>query len=426
VWESPTWEFFVTPHDSTVDSTRCCVVDVNRDGLPDILNSDGGVWVSDGAGYRATAWAPAPGLLATIGCSRPSLFIRTQLPSRLASLGDVNGDGYGDVALVTGTDNTCGTLRQVILGAYLESGGESGFTVDDRAFAGRSALFQIPELFLFAAGDVNGDGYGDAGTISWEPFSTYASIGVGAIFGAAQVGAFRPGLEGALPAFPLPDSTVAAFGFDCDGDGRHDVAVCTASSSETQVTFITATAVRRFNFPDDTPRLSHGLYFARYLGAGSIGDLNGDGYEDFGVVFDDPNPVPPVHVVTTFRGSPEGYSLPRVSSGDPAWPEGSMWGPLLDVNGDGITDRLVASPPGSAALYLSGPSGFVRGAALPHCTTATVPSCGLRSYFSAGDFNRDGYSDLYVSDANTHVLEIYVGSTAGFGAAPVYTTALPP
>ncbi len=39
-----------------------------------------------------------------------------------------------------------------------------------------------------------------------------------------------------------------------------------------------------------------------------------------------------------------------------------------------------------------------------------------------GDFNRDGFSDLYVWSDDTHRFEIFAGGPTGFGAEPIFTS----
>ena len=94
VWESPTWEFFVTPHDSPVDTTRCCVVDVNRDGVPDLPSAlfaggfaayggarvegdelpwSEGVLTSDAIGYEPSLRRPRIAVHVHVGGEGPAL-----------------------------------------------------------------------------------------------------------------------------------------------------------------------------------------------------------------------------------------------------------------------------------------------------------------------------------------------------------------
>ncbi len=67
---------------------------------------------------------------------------------------------------------------------------------------------------------------------------------------------------------------------------------------------------------------------------------------------------------------------------------------------------------------------------MPRCTpdpsTDVDEPCGPYRHFSAGDFNRDGHSDLYVWNRDARVLEVFAGGAAGFGDAPIYTAPVPP
>ncbi len=209
----------------------------------------------------------------------------------------------------------------------------------------------------------------------------------------------------------------AAFGFDADGDGRCDVASLVAEPGFARLRVAASSRVTDWIWRDGVTadRVPVSTRLDR------LGDLDGDGYEELAVRFDAiAREVAAFAVV--LHGGPDGYSLERTLPIDArSLPEGEE-APLFDVNGDGITDRIVSSSAAPAALYLGSAVGFVRSADLPRCAAP----CGPVTYFSAGDYDRDGYSDLYAWNAETHALEIYAGGPSGFGAAPVETVTLDP
>lgn len=169
------------------------------------------------------------------------------------------------------------------------------------------------------------------------------------------------------------------------------------------------------------------------------GDVNGDGYDDILVgswLYD--NGQGDEGRAYLYLGSASG---PRTT---PAWTaEGNypqVWfgysvASAGDVNHDGYSDVLVGSPnytnvepnEGRAFLYLGSPAGL---GTIP-AWTGEPNQAGAqygRSVASAGDVNRDGFSDVIVgapSFANGQTGEgrayLYLGSTNGLAKDPVWT-----
>lgn len=424
-WQSPVWEFFVTAHDSPVDGSRCCVVDVNLDGVPDIADArlngvpaatwSTGVHLSTAGGYAEAPWTP-PAFVPSPERQYGSVF-------GVVFVGDINGDGFGDL----GVDELYQVPR--IDGNEFH---EHSFTVfaggfsDLHALRGRRILASWPwfeadraVIAASAAGDIDGDGFGDVGdSVSNLYERTFESEaypggfdGLGSPLSGVATGRPYDCTRGQIGA--------AAFGFDADGDGRCDVATLISPELFVVLRVDTASRATEWRWADDSFACRVG--FSVPNGLDRLGDLDGDGYDDIGVRFG-ASSLTELTVAVVLRGGPHGYSSERTLPIDArTLPEGEG-GPLFDANGDGITDRIVAPWREPAALYLGGETGFSRAADLPHCATP----CGSIRYFSAGDFNRDGYSDLYAWNADTSVLEIYPGGASGFGEAPVYTGPLHP
>lgn len=427
-WESPTWEFFVTPHDAAIDTARCCVVDVNRDGVPDIESRDldgrgslptnrrwvaqmwnRGVYVSEGAGYRSAPWiAEVPTLSRRVGgCDSD---VHTGILG-VRYVGDTDGDGFGDVGLGLGQSVSCGGNPGVTWGYATDiivraAGGATGL-VTETAGEIRSPIdwdfyrsFSIATID--AAGDSDGDGYGD---VAWA--ARYPSYRYHGLFPS------REGRFGGQVSYASPDDTRGygedIYGLDVDGDGRADRAAFDPLESSTRLVVATATDTRSWALPQS---LEASRGFER------IGDLDGDGDEELAVWFINARTFVSYSVI--LLGGPEGYSFARTIPYDLATVDGTG-GPLFDVNGDGRSDRLVFPNGVPAALYFGSPTGFTFAAALPRCTR-TSRVCGPYWHFSAGDFNRDGFSDLYVWSDDTHRFEIFAGGPTGFGAEPIFTS----
>ncbi len=190
--------------------------DVNGDGYSDIVI---GAPMLDPAGLadagRASGYYGAVGGLS----SSPSWSVDgatagSRLGAAVGTAGDVNGDGYADVVIgAYGTESLAGQIR-------LYQGSPAGLSLTpDRTASGEAAADRLG-LAVRAAGDVNGDGFGDV--VAGAP--GYDGPG-GANAGRATV------YHGAADA-PSQDepgwwayATRAETAGDLNGDGYGDVVV---------------------------------------------------------------------------------------------------------------------------------------------------------------------------------------------------------
>jgi hypothetical protein len=172
---------------------------------------------------------------------------------------------------------------------------------------------------------------------------------------------------------------------------------------------------------------------------GAAGDVNGDGYDDVVVgswLYD--NGQGDEGRAFLYLGSASGLRTTPSWSAEGNYPQvwfGYAVGTAGDVNRDGYSDVLVGSPnytnieagEGRAFLYLGSPSGL---GATPAWTAESNQGGAQfgRSLSTAGDVNRDGYSDVIVgapSYSNGQSGEgrayLYLGSASGLSAAPAWT-----
>jgi hypothetical protein len=186
--------------------------DVNGDGFADVLvalNTPGGpdsmasalVFYGSATGLGAT---PTPTTISAPSNGSPSSFV--------ACAGDVNGDGYVDVALSTSD------------GIAIFEGGAGGIDTTSSALlaAGNSIGFNTGVLPL-AAGDVNGDGYDDVIVPGTSAPDTFVYLGSSSGVGGSPF-AFSP----APPSgYTTADGTVSAESAlgDINGDGYADYSV---------------------------------------------------------------------------------------------------------------------------------------------------------------------------------------------------------
>ncbi len=158
---------YAWPYTLGFGSTVAFVPDFDGDGLSEVLVGTGG---SDQFRlYHGSTWAAGH-----YGGIPPEPDIALNLPSagseHVASAGDVDGDGLGDVLLSSG-----GSDAQFVLGSTLAGGGPIDLPADF-AFSAPAGLFQSPLTVL----DLDGDGRSDL--LAGSPSSYYLDPGVGYVF----------------------------------------------------------------------------------------------------------------------------------------------------------------------------------------------------------------------------------------------------
>ncbi len=298
----------------------------------------------------------------------------------VATAGDVNGDGYSDIAIGVPYYDVGGLTNAGQV--YLYLGSASGISaVPDWNYAGGGAWWETGHV-VATAGDVNGDGYSD--------------LAIGIPSYAAQIG---PDLiaMGALAVFYGSSSGLPS---QPDWD--------------------------RTNPLEEN---NSGFGFA----VASAGDVNGDGYSDLlfsEPFFDDSGsggnpPEPDTGIVYLRYGSDTG-----LADGSEWYFYGWEWGDgqsgyalatAGDINGDGYSDFIIGQPYysspdhsdcGKAVVFLGGSSGPQE---THYQVTGTQDDEHLGMALStAGDVNGDGYSDIILG------IPDYTTTTSGEGVAYLY------
>lgn len=407
--------------------------DLDGDGVDELIfgdphhASDGGS--TEGAAfvfYGSSAGLPGAGIPTMASLQDGTLWIDGNSDSQLmgthvASIGDVNGDGAGDIAVRDGFGNVFLSFQFPHLGV------DRTVIACDNPFEGG--------LTATSAGDVNADGYDDV--------LLHCGIHVGVMLGGAS------GLTACDPCliidsdwlfidFAQPDGQ--RYGFpagDVNGDGFDDI-VFTANGSPTQALVFHGPLTGTASTEDADWSFDSGTFLK--LGAG--GDLNRDGYDDIAIQNTTGPGAAEVGQIHVMYGSAQGLKgcAGVCGEADSDWtalgidrPEGSgddliyIGFPSIvgDFGGDGYADLVVTAQldhddpatPGegtpAAGLFLGGVDG------LPNCAGTTPPSCTIRdaawlvgsdqtsplqgsNVFSgpAGDVDGDNGLDLVVAFPN--------------------------
>jgi hypothetical protein len=426
--------------------------DVNGDGYADVIIGaaafDGGQ-TDEGAAFvflgGATGIADAN---PTNPASRlESNQIDARLGSSVASAGDVNADGYGDV-IVGAPFYDNGQSNEGA--AFLFHGSADG--IQDAIPLTANAQLESNQVSAFlgwsvaSAGDVNGDGYSDVIVSSLFYDNGQTDEGAAFVFLGSASGV-ADGNPASAHAQLESDQASAQWGFsvasagDVNGDGYADVIVGANSFDNGQTNegaaFVFLGAAS--GMADGNPANAHAQLesdqdFA-FLGqsVASAGDLNGDGYADVIVganAFDSGQTDEGAAFVFLGGASGVGDGNPgtahaQLESNQATASLGSSVASAGDVNGDGYADVIVGAraydngqiDEGAAFVFLGGASGLADGS--PASAHAQLESDQLSSNLgssvaSAGDVNGDGFSDVIVG------APAYDNPTSNEGAAFVF------
>lgn len=292
---------------------------------------------------------------------------------------DLNGDGYADLAV--GSEGA----------AYVYLGGPDGIRdLPDVVLTGPADASTYFGRTVTCAGDVDGDGLSDLAIVDggWSSGGFYPiNSGIFVVPGAAGgVDETRGRWLDATGLHAAALFDVAGVG-DLDGDGIDDLFVVRQGTDAIMRGALFAGA---HNFFEGAPRGSLLAQFPE-VGGGSwwaswVGDVDGDGHTDVGLVVDDA--LPGGAFLFSSRAPTVFTSMACVRCG-------LAIGPAGDVDGDGLADLVVLGRDSARRVRASGPSlGEVidQHSVPPMHDTWRNP----QSLASGGDLDGDGALDFVV------------------------------
>ncbi|HMB69616.1 MAG TPA: integrin alpha, partial [bacterium] len=399
--------------------------DVNGDGYDDVLvgaplyDNGGG---EEGRVYLYFGTSAQNGYLqGTPAWTSTGAFADTHYGASVAGAGDVNGDGYDDILI--GAPDYEGITNPTNSGAfYLFLGSASGPAAapDDAGFGTSGS--QYLGYSVGAAGDVNADGYSDV--IVGSPRARNSSNRVS---GKVIVHYGSPGGFAASPDTLVGNQENAWFGAsvhlagDVDGDGYGEVVVGQPffdGAAGTDCGRVALYAGGPGGIVTASVWDDEGTLDDAWLGwsVGCAGDVNADGHADFVAGAPAYGPSDEGRALL-YRGSAFGWpSLTGYSFGSsPANNDqlGYCVATAGDVDGDGFSDLLVASPywddsftdQGRVELWLGGtfqPTSLCTGR---DGTTADP----IGKSICIADVNGDGLDD-WISPVGDGSLEVHTGT----------------
>jgi hypothetical protein len=411
--------------------------DVNGDGYADIvagtrLNDAGGA--DAGQAYVFFGGA-SPDTVADLTLT--GLVAGDFLGVAVGTAGDVNDDGYDDVIVGASLNDAAGTDAGA---AYVYYGGASPDAVADATLTAEAAGDYFGSS-VGTAGDVNGDGRADVVVGAYQNDAAAAAAGrVYVCYLDPPRAACRLDLSPlGVAAGDRLGYCVAAAG-DVNGDGYGDFIVG-APRSDPPAGTDAGRAYVFFGGPAldavADMRLSGagaGDEFG-YAVAGA-GDVNGDGYDDVivGAPFNDFAGADAGRAYVYLGGAAPNTGADLFLTGEAAYDRfGAAVGTAGRMNGDAYADLVVGAYMNDAGGDYAGRAYVYYGAAVPNATADLTLTGGAAndelgaSVGTAGDVNGDGYDDLVVGiplDDNAH------GTNAGAaymyygGASPDATSDL--
>ncbi|MGX5857805.1 FG-GAP-like repeat-containing protein [Dyadobacter jiangsuensis] len=398
--------------------------DINRDGYADIIIG-APTYIAQGIALVCFGGVNGPANQVTL-----TGFTNTHFGEAVSSAGDVNGDGFSDIALGAYQYDK-GSNNEGVVMIYFGSPNQIN-TIPDQILEGD----QIEAQFGFSvacAGDVNADGFADL--IVGARYYDKGQNNEGAAF------IYQGSRDGLIPAVSVLESNqgdawlgsaVAPAG-DVNGDGFSDVLVGGYAFDHGQkdegsvfVWYGEGKGPDEKKLPSIISQLKPDSYEGNQVAY--AGDVNGDGFSDVivGAIRYEEYQVTGLGAAIIYYGSPDGISSANfdIITQTQLWPYpqfGSSVSSAGDVNSDGFDDVIIGAyayqtgggDAGAAFIYYGSPSGINLNSFSTLFDTNIGSEFG-RSVSKAGDINNDGYDDVIIG------APLYQANQVAYGAAYLY------